>query len=462
MNRQYIKKGVAVILSVLMTASLLVGCGEKTNGNDDPTPPPESKAPVGDNQGADNGGEDIKELSGKLVFAHFNNDEASVLADAFTAKYPDVEIEVQITSRDDDAYFTAVTSDIRAGNPPDVFAAEAADVKRLVNYEGGYDDLSAAPYNAEELYSKLLPFTIDIGKSEDGKIRALSHQGTPAAIGYKRSLAREHLGTDDPAKIAEMFSNKDKIIETAEKLGEAGVNIFPSWGELMRMYLGARQQPWVVDDKLVIDDKIHEMIDLVKELRDKKLEGEMSAWTPQWSAAIEDEENFAWAIPTWGLRWIIISGMDGEEDNPMATAGEWGLAEAPTPYSWGGTWFGIAKDSDNKDLAWEFIQFLTVDEEQAEAHARKTGDFTSNLAVIEKLSQDETFVHELIGQNPYEFFLPMIDEFRGELLTAYDGTIEDAFQNAMDSYLAGKLTKDEMFKQFKDQLRSDFPDLEID
>lgn len=460
MNKQYIKKGVAVVLSVLMTASLLVGCKKDTD-QPQPTDPAETQQNGGEEtQGS--GEEGKKELKGTLVFAHFNNDEASVLAKAFEDKYPGVTVEVQITDRANDAYVTAVTSDIRAGNPPDVFAAEAADVKRLVNYEGGYEDLSAAPYNAEELKSKLLPYTIEIGRSDDGKIRALSHQGTPAAIGYKRSLARKHLGTDDPAEIAEMFSSKEKILETAKKLGDAGVNIFPTWQELMRIYLGAREKPWVVDGKLTIDDKIYEMIDLVKELRDNGYEGEMEAWDTQWFAAIEDEENFAWAIPTWGLRWIIIAGMEGEEDNPMATAGEWGLAHAPTPYYWGGTWYGIAQDSENKELAWEFIKFLTLDEEQCEAHARKTGDFTSNLAVIEKLSKDESFVHELIGQNPYEFYLPLLDKINPNLMTRYDGTIEDAFQEAMKSYLAGTLTKDEMLQQFKDKVRSDIHDIEVD
>ncbi len=273
MNKQYIKKGVAVVLSVLMTASLLVGCKKDTDQPQQTDPAKTQQNGGEETKGS--GEEEKKELKGKLIFAHFNNDEASALVDAFKAKYPNVEIEVQITDRANDAYVTAVTSDIRAGNPPDVFAAEAADVKRLVNYEGGYEDLSAAPYNAEELKSKLLPYTIEIGRSDDGKIRALSHQGTPAAIGYKRSLARKHLGTDDPAEIAEMFSSKEKILETAKKLGDAGVNIFPTWQELMRIYLGARENPWVVDGKLTIDDKIYEMIDLVKELRDNGYEGEI-------------------------------------------------------------------------------------------------------------------------------------------------------------------------------------------
>ena len=43
----------------------------------------------------------------------------------------------------------------------------------------------------------------------------------------------------------------------------------------MRIYLGARDKGWVVDGKLVIDDKAYEIIDLVKELRDKGYEGEI-------------------------------------------------------------------------------------------------------------------------------------------------------------------------------------------
>ncbi|MDQ2085482.1 ABC transporter substrate-binding protein [Herbivorax sp. ANBcel31] len=460
MNKQYIKKGVAVILSAIMTASLLVGCG----GEDTP-PEPADPTPVEDENGdvGDDVGDDDKELSGELTFMHFNPNEGPALAEAFEAKHPGVSVEVEIVTDEEDAYLNAITQDIRSGgNVPDVFAAEVAFVKRLVNLEGGYEDLSQPPYNADQLDDKLLPYTLEVGTCDDGKIRALSHQGTPGAIGYKRTLAREHLGTDDPDEISEMFSSKEKILETAETLGQAGVNIFPAWDELMRIYLGSRDQGWVVDNKLVIDDKVHEMIDIAKELRDSGYDGEMRAWSSQWTAAIEDEENFAWAIPTWGLRWIIISSMEDELDNPMASAGEWGLAHAATPFSWGGTWIGMSQDSEDKELAWEFIKFLTLDEEQAEAHARESGDFTSNIAVIEKLANDDEFEHELIGQNPYAFYEPMIDEISGDIITEYDGTIEDAFTSAMDSFLEGSLTRDEMIDQFKRDVREAFHDLEVD
>lgn len=115
----------------------------------------------------------------------------------------------------------------------------------------------------------------------------------------------------------------------------------------------------------------------------------------QWLFATGDEEHFAWAIPTWGVRWIIVSGMDGELDNPMATAGKWGLAKPEVTGFWGGTWFGINSNSENKDLAWHFIKFITLDEEYVESYARKTGGFISNTEVISKLAEDDSYINPL-------------------------------------------------------------------
>lgn len=91
-------------------------------------------------------------------------------------------------------------------------------VEEFVNIEGAFENLSKASYNAEELYKKLVPYTIDAGKSNDGNIKALSHQATPTGIGYKRKIAREYLGTDEPEAISHMLSSAEKILETGRRL----------------------------------------------------------------------------------------------------------------------------------------------------------------------------------------------------------------------------------------------------
>jgi maltose-binding protein MalE len=454
MNSQFLKRAGSLVISGLMVASLLVGCK--------PTEPAPTQPPA-NTQAPANTEKKPEDFTGKIVFGHFNNDEATPIAEAFKEKYKNVEVELQITADTNGAYQTLMTQALRTGTDvPDVYASENAFVKRFVNIQNGYEDLSAAPYNAEELKTKLVPYTIDIGRSDDGKIRALSHQAAVAAVGYKRDLAKQYLGTDDPAEIGKMFASGQKIVETGKELkSKSGGKaiLFPGMAELMRMYLGARDSAWVENGKLVIDPKMEEFVKIAKELRDAGAEGGLEAWTDQWSAAIKDDVHFAYAIPTWGIPWII----DVNQEDSKKETGDWALAEAPAPYCWGGTWFGIYSGSQNKDLAWEFIKFLTLDEEQSEAWARKSGDFVSNLNVIEKMSNDSSYISKTINQNPYTFFAPMVGDINGAIITQHDDTITNAFQDAMLSYLAGTIkTEEDMWKQFKNQVRNDLNELTVE
>jgi len=453
MNSKFLRRAASLAVSGLMITSLLAGCGPKEK-DPEPTQAP-TKAPVASDEGQEKKPEDF---SGTLSFGHFNEDEATKLVAAFEAKYPNVKVDLQVTADTNGAYQTLMTSALRSGEDvPDVYGSEVAFVKRFVNIADGYEDLSAAPYNAEELTSKIVPYTIDIGRSDDGKIRALSHQAAAAAVGYKREMAKEYLGTDDPAKVAEYFSSADKIVELGKKLQEESNGkaiLFPGMAELMRMYLGARDQAWVEDGKLTIDPKIEEFVDTAKKLREAGAEGALTAWEAQWSAAITDDIHFAYAIPTWGIPWIIDCNQPEEQQDK----GDWALCKAPAPYTWGGTWFGMYSGSENKELAWEFIKFITADKEQSIAWAKQSGDFISNLEAIEELSKDDSMINKTIDQNPYEFFAPMIDDINGAIITQYDDQITNAFQDAMLTYLADGISEEEMWSQFKGQVESDLGD----
>ena len=44
------------------------------------------------------------------------------------------------------------------------------------------------------------------------------------------------------------------MLDAAAKFSEKGVKMFASWQDIMNMQFSNREQPWVVDDKLIIDD----------------------------------------------------------------------------------------------------------------------------------------------------------------------------------------------------------------
>jgi len=291
-------------------------------------------------------------------------------------------------------------------------------------------------------------------------MRALSWQACPGGVGYKRDLAKKYLGTDDPDEISAMLSTPEKIVETARKVKEASkgkAKLFVGTEDLYKIYVGgARTQPWVKDNKFIIDPKMLEYIDIAKTMRDEGLEGGIRQWTPAWSAAVADDIHMCYAIPTWGIQWIVAVN-----DEKNAQAGRWAVA-TPMPYYEGGTWAGISQQSKNKELAWEFVKFLATDKEHLKAWAIKTGDFVNHIAVIEELKNDSSFVNKTVNQNTYEVYGPMVEKVNGNLITQYDDQMRKSFQDIMQTYLAGKITKEQFIQQFKEKVKSDLPDLIVE
>ena len=389
-NLKLFKRLVVIEISVLIIFLSLLGCEHKEQlpmTSPEPSASDLNSAPLEQSE---------KELRGEFTFGHFNEHEALRLVKAFNEKHPGVKINVKIKR--------GVITYAWEQPIPDIIALETAFVKRWVNMQEGLEDLSSPPYNAEELTSQMIPFTVDVGRGKDGKIKALAFGATPGAIGYKRDIARKYLGTDDPDAISEMLSSTEKIIETAKKLKENSggkVKLIPSINELTSVYLGGRSQGWVVEDELYIDPLMYEYVNLQKQLRDMGQDGGLEPWSPQWSDAVADDIHFMYAVPTWGIRYIIEVNDTANKDT-----GRWGLAKPTYPYFWGGTWYGIVKESEpeRKKLAWEFLKFLCTDMGFLESCAELYGEFVNNMELLEKLSKDDRFINKTINQNPYEFF----------------------------------------------------------
>lgn len=453
MNKSSFKKIISIIMCVFLLALSVAGCDKKEAdkpANDPPkkTEEPKEKKP--------------EDFTGTLVVWHFNKDEAPVLVKEFTDKYPNVKVELQVTADTDLGYQNKVTAALRSGTGlPDVLFAENAFAKRFVSMTGLFEDISQAPYNAESYTGKSIPYTVDIGKSSDGKIRALTYQACPGGIGYKRDLAKQYLGTDDPKALAEMLSTPEKMLETARTLKKASngkVKLWVGTEDLYKVYVGSRQDPWIKDGKLVIDPKMMEFIDLSKKLRDEKLEGGIRQWTPAWSAAVADSVNMCYAIPTWGVQWIVAVN-----DKANADKGRWGITTVDSmSFYEGGTWVGMTQQSKNKELAWEFVKFLTTDAENMKAHAKATGDFVNNTDIINELTNDPSFVNKTVNENTYKLYGPAVDKINGSLITQYDDTIRKTFTDTMQTFLAGKIDKDTFIKQFKEAVKANIQDIIVE
>lgn len=447
MKSKKMKMAICLTLSALMLSSLFVGCSKEKEDSKQTSTTFTEKKP-----------EDYK---GEITFWHFNKDEGPVIVENFKKKYPNVKVNYQTISDQNQGYQNKMASLIASGTGvPDVFVAESAFVKRFVNMDGAFDDLSKAPYNASDITKTMVPYTVDIGKDTKGEIRALSHQATPGAIGYKRDIAIKYFGTDDPDKISEMMSTPDKLLDMAKQLKEKSggtVKFFSSQQELERVYLGSRDTGWVKDGKLVIDPKMDEFVSIAKTMRDGSMDAGILQWSQPWSAGIAKDDVFAYAIPTWGIPWIIECNDANRKDQ-----GKWALAKAPYPYFWGGTWFGVSKTSKNKELAWLFVKFMTADKDNLAQWAKDRGDFINQTDLIPNMASDNANINKTLNQNVYKVYEPILKDIKGSIFTEYDDRIQAAYDDNLNSYLAGKISKDDFIKKFKEKVKSDFPDLKVE
>jgi multiple sugar transport system substrate-binding protein len=451
MKKDYLKKFAMLTLSTMMATSIFAGCGSSKDTATDAT-----KAPV------ENTAKVPADYKGTIKIWSWNTELKDLgIIDKFNKVYPNLKVELVSIPNDNSAYTTKISSTMSAGvNGPDVFLAESAYVKKFTNLDF-YEDLSKAPYNAETLTSKMVPYTVDLGRNEEDKsIRALTWQATPGGFFYKRSIAKQYLGTDDPAAIAKMMTTTADFIKLGETLKEksAGkVKLLAGYNELVNVAIGSRTQGWVKDDKLVIDAKMMEYIDQAAQIRKEGLDAKFTQWTPAWTGSMSDKTTFGYMLPTWGLPFVL-------DQNAPKETGNYAFVKAPTPYYWGGTWLGVSSKSTQKDNAWQFVKYLTTNAEFMEAQAKDKGDFMNNVDVQAKLSTTDAGNNVYLkNQNVYKEYTELVKGIDGKLFTEYDDTINTSWNKQIDLLILGKTaSKDEFLKKFKADVVSAYPDLKVD
>lgn len=401
----------------------------------------------GDKETADSG-----KAEGNLVVWSFTDEIKNMTDNYFKASHPDITVEYSMTPTDQ--FPNKLDPVLTSGQgAPDVFGLEAAFVRKYVE-SGLLLDLTDV-YEANK--DKLLAYPAEVG-TYNGKVYAMSWQAAPGAMFYRRSLAKKYLGTDDPAEVQKYFTDMAKFMETAQTLKEKSSGkcvVVASSGDLFMPIMGARKDPWVVNDKLVIDPAAREYMETAKVMRDNGYEGRVSQWSEGWFAGMKgvlkdesgaDVEVFSYMLPTWGLHYVL-------KTNAPETSGDWAMIAGPAPYRWGGTWLGAYKNTKNAAAAKEFIRYLTTDDGFMEAWAKDTGDLVCNTVVVDKIkgSYSEPF---LGGQNHYAEFAEMAKSVDGKLTQGTDQAIEGLFNEAVTAYVNGEKDMNTALEDFKAQVNA--------
>ncbi|MEA5047037.1 MAG: extracellular solute-binding protein [Eubacteriales bacterium] len=386
-------------------------------------------------------------LSGTIT-VWSSGEELTRFVEGFNAVYPNIKVEVTVVPNAE--FLTKLSTAISGGQAPDLFTGESDYVKYLVETPY-WADLSQ--FGADQYKDNVWEYVWNIGTDSKGVTKALSWQASPGGVIYRRDIAKTVLGTDDPAAVGEMLNSNAKMMEVAAKMAQNGVKMFATWQDIMNMEFTNRAGAWVTDGQLSIDANLLEYMDMAKSIVDNGYDKNCDPWSGEWYAAVESSDCFCYILPTWGYQFLI-------KPSAVTTSGQWAMCEAPVPYVKGGTWVGIYDGSQNKELAWLFLQYCTLNEDSVKAYASQYGEYVALKSVDEALAKEQGDA-VLGGQNLYEFYNGVMAKIPADLMTQYDGTLNNAFLSAVKSYVSGAMTKDEAIAQFKADALNAYPDLTI-
>ena len=407
-------------------------------------------------------------------------DEVPKMVEKFMAMNPDFaakyEVKPTIIPTTDGNYQPALDKALQGGgkDAPDFYCAESAFV---LKYTQGDMSSYAAPYkdlgidvDAEISDSQIAPYSVEIG-TNNGNVVGLGYQATGGAFIYRRSLAKDAFGTDDPDAVADKIGggsgNWDKFFEAAETLKGKGYAIISGDGDLWHAVENSSEKGWIVDGKLHIDEKRENFLDLSKKLKDNDYHNDTQDWQEPWKADMRDEGTkkvFGFFGPAWLINYTLAenSGSFDEDGNLVdgqGTYGDWAVCKPPVGFFWGGTWLIANKDSSKKEAVGKIIEWITLDSSDtglqymwANGTLNGEGGTKDTVASNTVMAKSDGTLAFLGGQNMFDVFVPANEYANGKNLTQYDETINGWWRDQVRQYTSGSKSRDQAIADFKQQV----------
>ena len=180
--------------------------------------------------------------------------------DGTHGKIGDVEVVWNITPSDDNAYQNNLDenllkqADAAADDKIDLFLVEADYALKYVDteYTMNVADLGIT----DEDLAQQFQYTQDIVTDSNGNLKGVSWQGCPGLLVYNRDVAKEVLGTDDPAEVQKSVADWDTFLATAQTMKDAGYFMTSSVNDAYRVFSNNVTSKWVEDGVINVDENI--------------------------------------------------------------------------------------------------------------------------------------------------------------------------------------------------------------
>ena len=271
-------------------------------------------------------------------------------------------VKVKVISRQYADHHTAMTTALSTGvYLPDIMALEVGYLGRFGR--GGLQDLHQAPFNAANLTSQFVPYTIKQATTNQGELVALPTDIGPGTLLYRQDLLKQAgVPPENLTRSWESYLDAGLQIKT-----KTGAYLLAHARNLKDIVIRAGIQPgeglyFDQNNRVLVQSaRFFRAFELALKVRQNKLDARLTDWSNDWSEGLRrgtlaTQLSGAWLVAHLS-HWLAPK-----------TQGLWRAAQLPENNwaAYGGSFLAIPKhvEPNKKALAWDFIQFLTLQRSQ--------------------------------------------------------------------------------------------------
>ncbi len=309
-------------------------------------------------------------------------------------------------------------------------------------------DIGITSADTAEMY----PYTLTAG-SHNGELMALAWEATPVVFAYRRDIATEVLGTDDPETVARYVDDIESLTSTAQRMKESGYHILSTADDLYYAYKSNISPAVISDGEALLDGDLFLWAEQAKQYVDNGYITTHSMWSEEWAKDMTmSGDVFGYLLPTWAVLWTL-PGNAG--DNYLNTTGDTGIGNyavcAPPSYTyWGGSYICAADGTDDPELVAEFLRILFSKEMSTALAQGEQKTFANHMAAMDELAAASEGEEFLGGQNALALFSECAKLIEEPAQTSVGIGIDQYFRGSMRDYIRSEATYDEALAAFKE------------
>ena len=339
----------------------------------------------------------------------------------------------------------------------DMFLAEADYIGKYVNSDFTMDVSSFGYQNADTMYE----YTIKAASDDNGVCKGVSFQCCPAAVIYRKSIAKDVLGTDVPEEVQAKIDSWEKFDAVAAEAKAKGYYMTGSFAETFRAFSNNCTSPWVdADNNLQFDPQITAWMDQTDNYVKNGYTLTAGVWDQEkTNEMFKDGKVMCFFGPAWYYNFCMTNAMDPEK----GCAGDWCIVQGPQAYFWGGTWLLAATGSDNTAMLKDIFETFTVNEEVCENLVKNENQYPNNTKTVEKFANDPTYGNTAIldGQNDIAVFAELAKDIKWENHTNYDQLLNEGLQNKLQEYYKGSVDKETAMQNFYNYVKETYANINV-